>query len=366
MTPGVQRFFEQVADAYVASPLEVLGVVLILLILVGGLILYAAVWSRREKKHQTELAGQLYEQKSRELKLTPSQHELLKQMAHYLRNPTNVYQLLTDEVAFNASAIQLRENEEATPQSIASLRIALGFQSHRSDRAPKSSTQIPAGATVLVVRNRYKKPVKAKALPPEPQSFLIELVDEDARVPAGAAVDIYFQNSAGVFTFRSTVLGEDGKTVKLSHSEEIKTYQKRRYYRRKIDLPVHIYPFDSDRPILSRFKDVGGGGASMLNTDHHFKEGDDLELRFTPDNEEIRLTATVMRLSEGGAVMHVNYEHIRDGLRDRIYSAIFRPPKDEQEAMEQATGKPAPGSKVQPTGTDQSPQPDTHGTKTTR
>ena len=351
MTPGVQRFFEQVADAYTASPLEVVGIVLILLALLGGLVIYAVVWGRREKRHRTELAGQLYAQKSRELKLTASQHELLKQMAHYLRNPTNAYQLLTDEVAFNASALQLRENEEATAQSIASLRIALGFQSNRSDRAPKSSTQIPAGATVLVAKNRYKKPVKAKVLPPDSQSFLIRLVDEDVRVPAGAAVDIYFQNSAGVFTFRSTVLGEDGKTAKLSHSEEIKRYQKRRYYRRKIDLPVYIYPFDSDRPILSRFKDVGGGGASMLNTDGHFKQGDDLELRFTPDDEEIRLTASVMRVSEGGAVIHVNYEHIRDGLRDKIYSAIFRPPKDEQEAMEQSAGKPADP---------------TQGTKTTR
>ncbi|MCK4514343.1 MAG: hypothetical protein KAU31_03745, partial [Spirochaetaceae bacterium] len=98
----------------------------------------------------------------------------------------------------------------------------------------------------------------------------------------------------------------------------------------------------------------------------HFKEGDDLELRFTPDNEEIKLTATVMRLSKDGAVMHVNYEHIRNGLRDKIYSAIFRPPKDEQEAMEQATGKPAPKPKAQSADTDQSPRPTTHGTKTTR
>ena len=153
MTPGVKRFFEQVADAYTSSPLEIFGLVLILLVLVGGLIIYAVVWSRREKRHQTELARRLYDEKSRELKLTPSQHELLKQMSHYLRNPINVYQLLTDEIAFNSCALQLRENDEATPQSIASLRIALGFQSSRSDRAPKSSTQIPAGATVLVVRN---------------------------------------------------------------------------------------------------------------------------------------------------------------------------------------------------------------------
>lgn len=340
MTPGVQRFFEQVADAYRTSPVEVLAVVFFALVLLGGLVAYASIWSRREKRHKRELATQLYEQKSKELKLTPSQHELIRQMARYLKDPVNAYQLFSDEVAFNAAALHVRENDEATPQSIASLRIALGFKADRADKAPHSSTQIPAGVTVLVSRNRYKKPVKAKVLTPDPHSFLIRLVEEGSRVPAGAAVDIYFQNSAGVFTFRTTSLGEDGRTVKLNHSEDIKRYQKRKYYRRKMDLPVHVYPFDSDKPILSRFKDIGGGGASLLNTDRHFKEGDDLELRFKPDDEEIRLTGTVMRTSEGGNIIHVNYEHIREGLRDRIYAAIFKPPKDEQEAARRGAAQP--------------------------
>ncbi len=335
MTPGVQRFFEQVADAYRASPWEILGVVLFVLFLLGGLITYAVIWSKREKKHRAELARELYEHKSREANLSPSQHELIRRMARYLKDPTSMHQLLTEEVAFNAAASKLRENEETTPQSIAALRIALGFQLGKQDRAPHSSAQLPEGSTVLVVRNRYKKPIKAKVLPPKPDSLHISIVDEGARLPSGAAVDVYFQNSAGVFTFRSTVLGENGKIAKLSHSEQIKRYQKRRYYRRKIDLPVHIYPFDSEKPILSRFKDIGGGGASILNPHHRFNEGDELEIRFTPDNEEIRLTGTVMRVSEGGNVIHVNYEHIREGLRDKIYAAIFRPPKDEREAMEQ-------------------------------
>lgn len=351
MTPGVQRFFEQVADAYRASPLEVLAIVAMSLLILGGLVAYAAVWSRRERRHKEELARHLFEEKSKELKLSPSHRELLKRMAHYLKDPTNIYQLLTDEVAFNAAALRLRENEEATPQSIAALRVALGYQAGRSDRAPKSSTQIPPGTNVLVVRNRYKKPTKAEVLPAEPQAFVIRLVEEGTRMPAGAAVDVYYQNSAGVFTFHSTVLGEDGRIARLSHSEEMKRYQKRRYYRRKIDLPVHVYPFDSDRPVLSRFRDIGGGGASLLNTDHHFKVGDDLELRFKPDDEEIRLTGTVMRLSENGAVMHVNYEHIREALRDRIYAAIFRPPKDERDAMKKGAVTP-PGSSEPGTSTD--------------
>jgi c-di-GMP-binding flagellar brake protein YcgR len=348
MTPGVQRFFEQVADAYRASPIEILGVVLFLLLLLGGLITYAVVWSRREQRHKTELANELYEQKSRELGLTPSQRELLSRMAHYLKDPASIHLLVTDEVAFNAAATQLRENEEATPQSIAALRVTLGYQNRRAGKAPHSSTQLPEGATVLIARSRYKKPIKAKVMQPQPHSLIVHIVEEGARLPAGAAVDVYFQNTAGVFTFRSTVLGEDGTTAKLSHSEEIKQYQKRRYYRRRIELPVHIYPFDEEKPVLSRFRDIGGGGASIINPDRRFHEGDELELRFTPDDVELRLTGTVMRVSEGGNIIHVNYEHIRDALRDKIYAAIFRPPKDEQDEMERRTTEQKPGGTPAP------------------
>jgi c-di-GMP-binding flagellar brake protein YcgR len=373
--PAGLRFLERVAEAYRASPLEILAIVFSLLVLLGGLVVYTAMRGRRQRKHSADLSKQLYDQKSKELRLTTEHHELLALMTKYLRDPTRVHQLLTDEVAFNAAAAHLRENHEATPQDVASLRLALGYRSIRTDRSLKSSAQIPEGATVLVARNRYKKPFKAKVRAPEAERFLITLVDDGSRAPVGAAVDIYFQNSAGVFTFRTSVMEEKGRDISLLHSEEIKRYQKRRYYRRKIDLPVHVYPFDLDRPLLSRFKDIGGGGASLLNTNRHFKVGDDLELRFTPNDEEIRITGTVMRLSEGDAVMHVNYEHIRDGLRDRIYSAIFRPPKDEEDAMEQgeaqaragepAAGQPRPASGSQVAGSRPSVPPGPQGTNTT-
>ena len=76
-----------------------------------------------------------------------------------------------------------------------------------------------------------------------------------------------------------------------------------------------------------------------MNPEHRFKAGDDLELRFKPAGDlEVRLTASVVRLSDGGKIIHVNYEHIRESLRDRIYHAIFKPPKDEEEAAKQRPG----------------------------
>ena len=339
VTPSVQRFFDQVANAYRASPVEVLIVVLLVVGLIAGLVAYAVVRSRKEEREQRELARRLFDEKTSQVALSPSQRELLALMRRYLRDPVNVHHLVTDEVAFNAAAARLREEGGADAAAIAALRVTLGFHTGRGERAPSSSAAIPPGSTVLVARNKYRKPARTRVLEPSPQSFRVQILEEGARLPPGAAVDVYFHSSAGVFTFHTTILSESGGVVEMSHSEELERYQKRRYYRRKIALPVRILPFDSDRALLSRFREIGGGGASLVNPEGHFKAGDELELRFRSDDDEIRLTGTVVRVSDSGRVIHVNYEHIKEGLRDRIYRAIFKPPKDEQEAMRRAAAQ---------------------------
>lgn len=341
MTPAVQRFFEQISDAYRASPFEVVLSLVLILGLVAGLVAYAIYWSRRERRQQVTLARKLFAEKASELQLSPSQMALLERMAHHLRDPSQLHHLVTDEVAFNAAAAKLRETGEANAQTIASLRVTLGLHQGPSDRAPRSSAAIPEGSVVLVARNRYRRPSKAKVLAPQPGAFRVRLIEKETRLPPGAGVDVFFQSSAGVFTFHTTVLAESPTEARLSHSEDLKRYQKRRYYRRRVELPVHLYPFDAEKPLLSKSRDIGGGGASLLNPDGHFKVGDELEMRFQPDDAEIRITGTVVRVSDSGRTIHVNYEHIRDALRDRIYNAIFKPPKDELDEMERAAGKAA-------------------------
>lgn len=336
MTPGVQRFFSQISSAYQTSPVEVLLVLIFVVGLVSGLIAYWVIRSKREAEHTRNLSQNLFDEKADELGLQPSQRELLGFMARYLRDPSQIHQLVTDPIAFNAAASRVREANEANAQTIAALRITLGFHARRDRSAPRSSTEIREGATVLIQRSKYRKPFKARVLPQRPEAFTVGILQEGARLPPGAAVDVFFQSPAGVFTFRTTVLSEEGRRARLSHSEDLKRYQKRKYYRRTVELPVHLYPFDSDTPLLSKTRDIGGGGASLANPDGHFKAGDDVELRIRTDETEIRVTGSVVRVSDSGRTIHVNYEHIRDALRDRIYNAIFKPPRDELDEMERA------------------------------
>ncbi len=336
MTPAVQRFFGQISSAYQASPFELIVVTLFVVGLVSGLIAYWVIRSRRETEQRDNLSNNLFEEKARELDLQPTHRDLLTFMARYLRDPSQIHQLVTDPVAFNSAAAKVRENREANAQTIAALRVKLGFHARKDASAPRSSAEIREGSIVLVARNKYKKPFKARVLPQRPDSFAVQVLQDGARLPAGAGVDIFFQSPAGVFTFHTLVLAEEGRTARLQHSEELKQYQKRRYYRRKIEIPVRLYPFDSEATLLSKTRDIGGGGASLLNPDGHFKPGDDVEIRFETDGSEIKVTGSVVRVSDSGRTIHVNYEHIRDPLRDRIYNAIFKPPKDELDEMERA------------------------------
>ena len=345
MTPAVQRFFGQISSAYQASPVELIIVTIFVVGLVSGLIAYAVIRSRRETEQRENLSSNLYEEKAKELDLQPSHRELISFMARYLRDPSQIHQLVTDPVAFNSAAAKVRENNEANAQTIAALRVKLGFHARNDASAPRSSTEIREGAVVLIARNKYKKPFKARVLPQRPDSFAVRILQEGARLPSGAGVDVFLQSPAGVFTFHTLVLAEEGRTARLQHSEELKQYQKRRYYRRRIEVPVHLYPFDADKELLSKTRDIGGGGASLLNPDGYFKSGDDIEVRFQTDAGTIKVTGSVVRVSDGGRTIHVNYEHIRDPLRDRIYNAIFKPPKDELDEMERAgrSQRPHPG-----------------------
>lgn len=331
MDTTVEGFFEQIRAAYQSSPLEVVIFILIVGVLIGGLVGFGIHFTRRERRKHIELATRLYTEKAEELKLTPGERELLKRLSRHLKDPTNTYQLLTDEISFNAAAAALREEtDDVSPSSIAALRVKLGYRATRPDRAPRASASIPEGATVLLVRNRSRKPIKARVEAPTSRAFRVRLSAE-SRLPTGVALEVFFQNSAGVFTFTSTVLAVTEGIAELSHSEAIQKYQKRRYFRRAIDLPVHVADFEEpDEQRLAQFIEIGGGGASLTNPDGAFSDDQRLELTFQLEEQRIRVVARVVRRSDSGRVLHVSYEHIQEGVRDRIYQAIFKPPKDEE------------------------------------
>jgi c-di-GMP-binding flagellar brake protein YcgR len=158
----------------------------------------------------------------------------------------------------------------------------------------------------------------------EPDSLAVQLIEPGTSFHRGETVRIYFQNRAGLFSFDSKILSVEKQTIRLRHGEEIKRFQRRKYYRRRVSQPVGIrYPGSEEQPTLSTFYDLGGNGASLKNPGRRYSSGDAVELIFLAAGERFTLVAEVLRTSKNGDVLHVRFAPMRETTRDRIIGSLF-------------------------------------------
>jgi c-di-GMP-binding flagellar brake protein YcgR len=142
--------------------------------------------------------------------------------------------------------------------------------------------------------------------------------------PPASPVTVVFQNRAGVFSFRTRVRSAEGGVLRLDQVEGLQRTQRRRYYRRRLRLPVKVQTREGEPPLESQLLDLGGEGASLVNPGRRLSAGDLAELAFRVGGESFRLTAEVLRVSRDGQVLHVRFHGLRDADRDRLLGILFR------------------------------------------
>jgi c-di-GMP-binding flagellar brake protein YcgR len=326
-SPAVQKLFEEVARAYQRTPFEIA----IFVLFVGGILVtmsvYMIVQSRTYRRRSRERAEENYKAALRRLQLTPSHETIVYSMSRYMKKPHLRYLLLEDENLFDSCAADLLAREDVTPDSIAALRVEIGF-SRKNDKPPRSSTQIPTGSLVFLLRTPQDKGIPSRVLEPDPHAFRVQLSTKKKVVfPAGSPLFVVYHCAAGVFSFHTILLNQDKKLLRLRHSETLVRRQRRQYYRAATSLPVSVRSTDgSGRPVITRFTDLGGNGASLENPGKKYSPGDEVDLTFQPDRKEsVSVTGTVLRLSRDDSVMHLEFKRIRETDRDRIYRMLFNP-----------------------------------------
>jgi c-di-GMP-binding flagellar brake protein YcgR len=141
---------------------------------------------------------------------------------------------------------------------------------------------------------------------------------------------VYFKNPSGIYVFASRVQAVEGGLLQLSHAEQVKRLQRRRFFRKKTALPVFIRPAAErgreveeereDVPRRTAFVDLGGGGAALVNPRRVFGVGDRIELFFdiVGKKPQFRVTGEVIRTSDQGAKIHVLFDSMPEASRDRI------------------------------------------------
>jgi len=322
-------FFDMVSRGFQRSPLEIVAMILAVLVFVLLLIVAYQVQRRRAARRRATIARTRYAQLAARLELQPGERDLMDRLSRFLHDPEKKYLLLVSQTTFNYCAARLHASDPTLDAGLAELRLKLGFRVRGPEQVPASSAELPEGQPLRLTVGRAARPLQGRVSAQRPSSLVVKL-SADAAAPApGQAVTVYFQNRSGMFNFASRVQqpDDDSGALCLAHSEEIRRIQRRRYYRRRVALPVTVKPAAVEAEAQpSVLMDISGEGAALRNPGQRFAAGEDLQLDFRAGSEHFSLVGEVLRLSRGGRVLHLRFAPMREAARDRLIAAVSAAP----------------------------------------
>ncbi len=320
----MQEAFETFYQGFAGSPLEITLVLIFVVLFLGMLVFFATRRTRREKRERKEHAEALYQELKEARALTPTEEDAITQLSAYLDRPERRYVLLQSQSMFNAAAGPALRDGRLTEGTLSALRVKLGYTDQPTNKPPRSTAELPIGASVLVGKKKVRT-IKARVLEPTETSFRLQTDFRERPFVFGTLARVIYQNNIGIFAFNCAVEGFEDGILALTHDEEPERVQRRKYYRAELHLPVHVRPTGGkERARESEFLDIGGGGASLKNPDKTFQAGEHIELSFHPySREPLRVQASVVRTSDDDTVLHVRFEQMRESMRDKIYRMLF-------------------------------------------
>ncbi len=326
----VSEFLDGIARGFIVSPLQyVLFAGLLVLLVAAGIVAYRAQRARA-RRQSDRLALERWERLAGKLELSGAEQEVLDLLAE--GQLVRKLRLLASPAAFNRAAARL--GAEAPEQAtLAELRLKLGFRARNPERAPAASSELPEGLPVLLLWSAAAGRLRpagsqhrlaAEVSGQEAQALVLVPREPAAPPRPGSPVRVVFQNRAGVFSFDTRIRSSAGGVLRLEQVEKLQRTQRRRYYRRRLRLPVQVQLREGEPPLPSQLLDLGGDGASLANPGRKLSAGDLPELTFRAGGESFRLSAEVLRVSRGAQVLHVRFHGLRDVDRDRLLGVLFR------------------------------------------
>lgn len=316
--------FKEIASGFTHSPVEIFIFMILVLSIFTSFIFIYIYQLKQSRTAESIRVQKTYNQIINRKAFNRSEVEVLEKMAKYLKAFQKKNQLLENQSTFNTCACKLREEKHGPQISISALRLKLGFKKLDPETVPHSSAELPEGMPVMMIQKNKKQSI-GKLLKSEPRSLVIELESGGVLSRTRSPIQIYFQNHTGLFSFSTHIQNCRNGLIKAEHSENIKRLQRRKFYRKKLKLPVYIKPSGShERPFLSSFADLGGGGASLNNTGKNFHPKDSIDLSFSTSREsQFKIKAEVLRVSGDRQTLYVAFGHIPDSSRDRIIGYLF-------------------------------------------
>jgi len=264
------------------------------------------------------------------LALDGKDHQLIKQLAEFLPFPRQKHRIMVNPRIFDFCVLRLLAAGPEQRGAVADLRSKLGFPQISEDVLPVSTRDLPLGMPVVLVR-KGNPPFRGTLVARDESSLSVEIqgqaegrpaAGQDSGPDSGQAaipVSVYFQNRAGFFSFTTRITAREERVFRLEHSEKIQRYQRRRYARRQLRLPVFIHPYGgASKPLKSVLIELSGGGASLQNPSRAFTTDQQVELSFAPKGEKFHVLGRIVGVSKSGQVVHVEFQALEDTERERI------------------------------------------------
>ena len=281
---------------------------------------------KKARHTERNRSDEIIAKRAAKLELTPAEKRLVDRLADTDGRNGSSYLVLFDEPRFHKAAEALLEEEDAPPASaVAALRVKLGFNKEPA-KIPHSTAMLPEGASLLVKSDKHGGVQQGKITNVSEQGFQLRLDGSYLLAPGDSAL-FQYQNSSGTFVFKSYCLKRQGNLMIIRHQEKVKKLQKRRFFRSSYEGEAELGYYDKDERFPTRFIDLGGGGASLINPDGRFHENDFLELSFRLDDKSgpYHLRCRVIRTSKNGQRLHLMFEGMKETVRDKILGALFKP-----------------------------------------
>jgi hypothetical protein len=287
------------------------------------IVLVFLLQRRRERRRHMRNAAEMYEHLVRQLGLSRSERELADRLTGCCRPPDKKYLVLLHQHSFDDAAARLREREAVPEMTLAALRLKLDFTAHGPEDVPVSSTELPRGMR-LVLAEKGRSGMKARVLRQDPDALVVTMEEGSPLPSRGVPVSVYFHNRAGLFAILTHAHRISGREVHLDHSETVKRSQRRRYYRRQVQVAVEVAPADHpDEALPAVMADLSGGGASLQNPGLPVEPGSRLTLTFAPRGTRLSVAGRVVRITAGGRLLHVQFEGLSEAARDRVIGLVF-------------------------------------------
>ncbi|HUZ17358.1 MAG TPA: PilZ domain-containing protein [Spirochaetia bacterium] len=308
-----------IAHGFQQTPLEILLSFIIVIGLLVGFSLYVVSQKRRANRELSKRSREMFEHLLGKLDLNDRETVLLGRLAGYLDQNESEHSLLVKQSIFDSCAEKMQHAEGIADVGLDALRQKIGFRVTPSTTTPVSSEELQIGLPIVLVAGSGTR-LRGSILSQEPDAVVVRLAGGASPPEIGSRLILYFHNPAGIFSFDTTCIGRGGDALRLAHSLKITHHQRRKFYRSKERLPVFIKaatPGGVFRDAL--IVDLAAGGASIqIPREHTVKEGDLLELSFSPEKHELNLTTRVLRVSRSHKIIHVSFESISEADRSRI------------------------------------------------